>query len=126
LISIWLLLAENVFASKGYDEMSATKSKATLSKPRWDGSRVLFEIAVAGQPVACAISRSALQDLSGRKQYAPADLLKCFEAARAQIEAIAAKKFSANPESVSGIVSVWDDDIEEEEEVAAGSEGTTA
>ncbi len=93
--------------------MSATIPKAKLSKPRWDGSRIMFQIEAAGQPVACAISRSALQDLSGRKQYAPADLLKCFDAARAQIEAIAAKKYNASPESVSGIVSIWDDDIEE-------------
>jgi len=93
--------------------MHAPKQGTALSKPRWDGSRVMFEIEAAGERVSCAISRSALQDLSGRKQYAPADLLRCFDAARMQIEAIAAGKFSATPESVSGIVSIWDDDVEE-------------
>jgi hypothetical protein len=92
---------------------SSTRQKVTLAKPRWDGSRVMFEIEAAGEAVACAISRGALQDLSGRKQHAPADMLRCFEAARVQIETIAAEKFRDRPESVSGIVSIWDDDISE-------------
>jgi Protein of unknown function (DUF1488) len=98
--------------------MSSTGRKATLAKPRWDGSRILFEIEVAGAPVACAISRSALQDLSGRKQYATADLLRCFDSFWTQIETIAVGKFRDKPESVSGIVSIWDDDIEEAAPVA--------
>lgn len=93
--------------------MSPIKQKAAPSRPRWDGSRILFQIEFGGEPVACAISRSALQGLSGRRQYAPADLLRCFDASRAQIEAIAAGKYRARPESVSGIVSIWDDDVDD-------------
>jgi hypothetical protein len=104
--------------AKDDDLMRSTGQEAILAKPRWDGSRILFEIEVAGAPVACAISRSALQDLSGRKQYAAADLLRCFEAFRSQIETIAAGKFRDKPESVSGIVSIWDDDIEEADPAA--------
>lgn len=99
--------------------MAPIKQKAVLSRPRWDGSRVLFQIEAGGDLVACAISRSALQGLSGRKQYAPADLLRCFDASRSQIEAIAATKYSAKPESVSGIVSIWDDDVDEAQPAAA-------
>ena len=102
--------------------MSSNGRKTALVRPRWDGSRVLFEIEVAGQPVACAISRSALQGLSGRRQYAVADLLRCFDAARPRIEAIAVSKFNSGPESISGIVSVWDDDVEDAPPVATKGE----
>jgi len=108
------------FVPKDQELMSSNGPKTALVKPRWDGSRVLFEIEAAGQPVACAISRSALQGLSGRKPYAAADLLRRFDAARARIEAVAASKFNNSPESVSGIVSVWDDDIEDAPEVEGG------
>jgi len=99
-------------SSKGRGYMRTTNPNASLSKPRWDGSRVLFEIEVAGEAVPCAISRSALQNLSGRRHFASADLLRGFATARAQIEEIAAGKFRASPESVSGIVSIWDDDVD--------------
>ena len=84
-----------------------------LTKLRWDGSRVLFEIESAGRAVSCAISRSALQHIGGPRNFAPADLLRSFERSRGRIEAIAAQKFAASPESVSGIVSIWDDDVED-------------
>lgn len=87
--------------------------KPTTAKPRWDGSRVLFEIAVDDQVVACAISRSALQDISGVRRFTPADLLRGFDDVRARIEEIAANKYRINPESVSGLVSIWTDDIED-------------
>ena len=89
-----------------------------LAKSRWDGSRVLFEIENGGQRVACAISRGALQHIGGPRNFAPADLLKSFANARARIEAIAASKFAAGPESASGIVSIWEDDVEDPPAVA--------
>ena len=93
--------------------MSSLGQAPGLAKPRWDGSRVVFEIDVAGQPVACAISRSALQDISGVRRFAPADLLRGFGEVRGRIEEIAAAKFRINPESASGFVSIWADDIED-------------
>ncbi len=93
--------------------MSSSGQAPNLAKPRWDGSRVVFEIDVAGQAVACAISRSALQDVSGMRRFAPADLLRGFGEARGRIEEIAAAKFRSNPESASGFVSIWTDDIED-------------
>jgi len=86
---------------------------AGLPKLRWDGSRVLFEIESDGQAVRCAISRSALQHIGGPRNFAPADLLRSFEKSRERIEAIAAGKFAASPESASGIVSIWADDVED-------------
>jgi len=82
-------------------------------KPRWDGSRVLFEIEHAGQRLLCAISRSALQDLGGKRAHSGPDLLKCFAAFEPQITGIAAALFDAHPESASGIISIWSDDITE-------------
>jgi hypothetical protein len=88
-------------------------------KPRWDGSRVLFEIDHAGQSVLCAISRSALQELGGKRAYAGPDLVKAFLAAEPQIAAIAANLFDARPDSASGIISIWSDDITESPEPPA-------
>lgn len=93
--------------------MSTDVEKPVAAKPRWDGSRVVFEIEVDGELVACAISRSALQDISGVRRFAPVDLLRGFSEVRARIEEIAASKFRINPESVSGFVSIWADDVED-------------
>ena len=92
--------------------MSAPLQNPALSKPRWDGSRVLFEIEVGGQPVMCAISRGALQELSGRRHFASTDLLRCFLEARPRIEELAVGKINGRPDSVSGIVSIWADDMD--------------
>jgi hypothetical protein len=93
--------------------MAALKQTATASHPRWDGRRVLFEVVDKDRSVACAISMNALQDLSGQRRFKPADLLKCFAAARARIEAIALSKLRARSEGVSGVLHIWSDDIDE-------------
>ena len=100
-----------------------TNSKPTIevAKPRWDGSRVVFEIDVDGEAVPCAISRSALQDISGVRRFAPVDLLRGFSEVRGRIEEIAANKFRIRPESVTGFVSIWADDIEDVRPAPAGT-----
>jgi hypothetical protein len=92
--------------------MNALDQEAGLSRPRWDGSRVLFEIADGDERIACAISRAALQDLSPRRHFKAAELLACFANARAHIEAIARGKL-ARSGSLSGTLSIWADDIED-------------
>lgn len=41
--------------------MLALHPKQSVSNPRWDGSRVLFEMIDHGNRVQCAISRLALE-----------------------------------------------------------------
>lgn len=93
--------------------MTATGQKNSIPKPRWDGSRVMFEIELEGERIACAISRSALQDLSGVRRFAGPDLLKGFSDYQARIEAIAVGKVRERPESAEGIVNIWTDDIDD-------------
>lgn len=85
-----------------------------VSRPRWDGSRVLFDIQHDGQLVACAISRGALQDMSEHRCFKAADLLKCFGEARTRIEEIAVAKFRADGEGVSGVINIWADDVDDQ------------
>ena len=56
-------------------------SPDAVSHPRWDGRRMLFELRDADRAVPCAISLNALQDLSERRHFRPAELLGCFAAA---------------------------------------------
>ena len=63
--------------------MTESKQTAVARHPRWDGGRVLFEVADGGRSVACTISVNALQDLDGHRRSKPADLLACFDRARA-------------------------------------------
>jgi hypothetical protein len=86
------------------------KSKS-VTRPRWDGCRVLFEIEIAGTPVDCAISRAALQEISGCYYIASGDLLRRFAGGRDRIEEVAASIFAARPEGVTGRVNIWADDI---------------
>jgi len=85
----------------------------SVTKPRWDGSRILFEIEVAGRPVACGISRAVLQELSGCHHIASNDLLRRFADGRDRIEEIATSIFAARPDSVTGMLHIWADDIDD-------------
>jgi uncharacterized protein DUF1488 len=93
--------------------MADPEQTPIASHPRWDGKRVLFEIADGDRSVACTISVNALQDLSGHRRFKPPDLLACFAAASAQIGAIALGKLRARPASATGLLYIWSDDIDD-------------
>ena len=87
--------------------------KSLVSQPRWDGNRIQFAIEAEGKLIRCAISRSALQHLSGHRHLATSDLLRRFVDSRERVEEIAARIFQVTPEWVSGPVSIWTDDIDD-------------
>lgn len=93
--------------------MTAPNTVAVASHPRWDGRRVLFEIADGDRNAPCTISLNALQDLSGHRRFKPAELLACFAAARTQIEAIALVKLRARSTGATGLLYIWSDDIDD-------------
>jgi hypothetical protein len=99
--------------------MAALQLAETLSKPRWDGRRILFEIAHAAGEAPCTISVDAVQELAGRRTFRPAELLLGFEQARPQITAIAVGKWRARPPAASGLTHIWASDIDEQPEPAA-------
>ena len=82
------------------------------SRPRWDGSRVLFEITDGNEQIQCAISRGALEEISERRCFRTADLLGCFTNARGRIERLALEKLRARPDGISGRLSLWADDVD--------------
>ncbi len=85
----------------------------TTSVPYCDSSRVLFDIADGEDLVPCAISRMALEDVSGARCFKPADMLKSFAKVRARIEALALEKLRLRPDGVTGRLSLWSDDVTE-------------
>lgn len=91
--------------------MKVATGLRSARKPRWDGSSILFEIKVDGIPVACAISRGALQEVSGCHYIAAGDLLSRFASGRDRVEKIAADIFAVRPISVTGTLRIWSDDI---------------
>ena len=93
--------------------MVGPKQPSIASHPRWDGRRVLFEIADGDRGVACTISANALQDLSGQRRAKPTDLLAYFEAARGQIGAAALAKLRARRAGATGLLYIWSEDIED-------------
>jgi hypothetical protein len=97
-------------AWKGYP-MNIVMGRRSVTRPRWNGSRVLFETNVAGRPVPCAISRAALQELSCCRHIASGDMLRRFADGRDRIEEIATNVFAVKPESVTGTLHIWADDI---------------
>lgn len=92
--------------------MTSLHCTMSLPVPRWDGSRVLFEITDGVGRVPCAISRMALEDIGERRLFKPADLLGCFAKARDRIEGLALEKLQARPDGVSGRLSLWADDVD--------------
>lgn len=86
---------------------------ALASKPRWDGRRLLFTLEIDGGEVSCAISRDALQVLGGGRFVRNGDLLGSFAQSRKRITEIAVEMLRTRPESITGTVSIWADDIDE-------------
>ena len=93
--------------------MTGPKQPPIASHPRWDGRRVLFELADGDRDVACTISTNALQDLSGQRRFKPVELLACFATARARIGAIALGKLRARTATATGLLYIWSEDIED-------------
>ncbi len=88
-------------------------SDSTLpARPSWDGGRVLFEIVVDGNRIPCAISRGALEEISGVFCNKTATGLSCFMLARPRIEVLALEKLRSRPAGVSGCINLWIDDLD--------------
>ncbi len=85
----------------------------SASLPRWDGSRVLFDITDGGNQVPCAISRMALEEIGEAPCGTTAELLGCFARARGRIEGFALDKLHSRPLGVSGRLSLWADDLDD-------------
>ena len=95
-----------------WNDMKTRWDKMLPSEPRWDGDRLTFTINTEGKRIPCAISRSALWNLSGHTHVATRDLPDRFMDSRDRIEEIAARIFHVTPEWVSGPISIWADDID--------------
>jgi len=93
--------------------MNIFKNPRPVTGLRWNGTSVLFQIEVAGRPVACAISRAALEEVCGGRYIAAGDLLRRFTDRRDRIEAIAASIFAVRPNSVIGTLHIWADDVDD-------------
>ncbi|HUZ65631.1 MAG TPA: DUF1488 family protein [Acetobacteraceae bacterium] len=93
--------------------MNVSLQTTSVARPRWDGSRIMFEIADGDRHIPCAISRAALQDVCGRRSFRPSELLTSFANARPLIEKIARNKLRSRPGGVSGLLNIWADDIDD-------------
>ena len=91
--------------------------------PRWDGTRVLFEITGGEKRIPCAISRAALEELSEQRHAGGAALVRCFLAAQGRIEALARDKLRAMPGGVVGTLNIWVSDLDDPSPSGASGEG---
>jgi Protein of unknown function (DUF1488) len=93
--------------------MNIVRNLRSVTNPRWDGACILFRIEVAGRAISCAISRIALQELSGCRHIPSSDLLRRFAEGRDRIEEIATNIFAMRPDGVTGTLHIWADDIDD-------------
>jgi hypothetical protein len=93
--------------------MTAQEQAGPLAEPRWDRTRVLFEIDADGEHIPCAISREALQDISDRRYAKPQELLACFLKMRQRLEQVALAKYRARPDIGDGLVLIWSGDLDD-------------
>ncbi len=92
--------------------MTFLSDSPPLTRPSWDGGRVLFEIVVGQDHIPCAISRGALEEISGVFCNKTATSLSCFMRARPRIEILALEKLRSRPDGVSGRITLWVDDLD--------------
>jgi hypothetical protein len=93
--------------------MNDSDNNTSTARPRWDGSRVLFEIVSGTDRIPCTISRAALQELSGARHFKSTELLRCFAESRGLIEGLAHDKLRARSEDGPSLISIWTDDIDD-------------
>ena len=93
--------------------MTNVSAKPIAVHPRCDGRRLLFDIVDDGRRVTCAISVMALEDLSEKRCYKPADQLSSFALARRQIEIIALGKIQTQGQDASGLLTIWSNDVDD-------------
>jgi hypothetical protein len=91
--------------------MTLFSCMTSLSRPRWDGSQIHFEITHENEQIMCAISRAALEEISEMRCFSTADLLRCFANARGRIEGLALEKLRARPAGIPGRLTLWADDM---------------
>jgi Protein of unknown function (DUF1488) len=101
---------------------SARPPSVKPAAPKWDGTRVLFQVIDDGEAVSCAISREALRQVTGRNYGKPAELLASFMQVRGRIEAVALAKHRAQS-SGTALLTVWSGDLDDHEAEDAPSEG---
>ena len=100
--------------------MAKTPAEADgMRAARLDGRRVLFEVDEAGERVPCAISLGALQDISERRHFKPAEVMLCFAKAQPRIEAAARLKLRTRYHAAGGMLNLWADDFEDLSEAEA-------
>jgi hypothetical protein len=92
--------------------LSSSLNDQPVATPRWDGSRVTFEVRDGETLVRCAISRAALLDIAERSHLRPAEMMDCFTRSRRRIEVVALAKFRRRSGPDSGLVNIWSDDVE--------------
>jgi hypothetical protein len=98
---------------KGTALMLDLHTLSFLPQTRWIEKRIFFEITEGSQPVSCAISEAALEQVSNHPCACRADVLASFATCRGQIETAARRKFlQRNPGSV-GPVNLWADDLDD-------------
>jgi len=90
-----------------------TRPARDPASARVDGRRVLFGVQQDGVDVRCAISLTALQDISERRYVKPAEVLQCFAQAQPRIEAAARRKLQARSLPEGSLLNLWSDDFEE-------------
>ena len=95
-----------------WHDMKAFWQGAPTLEPHWDGNRVRFAISIKGKRIPCAISRAALQRISGQQQASAGGLVHDFRDSRDRIEEIATSIFDVTPDGIPGPVSIWADDID--------------
>jgi Protein of unknown function (DUF1488) len=106
---------------KDWPHMPTKPQSENGARPRLDGRRVLFDVEADGHVVSCAISLTALQDVSERRHFKPAEVLQCFAKAQPRIEEIVRDKLRRRGAHVAGVLNVWADDFEEPEEDQAAA-----
>ena len=87
--------------------------RASSQHPRWDGTRVLFEIADGERRIRCAVSQAALENLSAQRHVGGVAFIRSFVIVQEQIEAVARDKLRAMPDIVFGTLNIWASDVDD-------------
>jgi hypothetical protein len=86
----------------------------SCSNTRFDGYSITFMIDVESAQIPCAISLGAFDTISGERRRQRAQLLSAFQTHDERISRIARGLFLQRPETIDGIIRIWENDVEDE------------
>ncbi|MCB8883426.1 DUF1488 family protein [Acidisoma cellulosilytica] len=90
----------------------------SCSNAQFNGHSITFIIDVKSEQVPCAISLGAFDAIAGERRRQRGQILSAFQTHDERISRIARNLFLRRPDSIDGIIRIWEHDVDDDLDAA--------